>query len=127
MIIGVPGLSTDANNGDTNLLKGKIYLFGGIMIFQLLLKSMYKLRYRCKADLKSLINEAILTGILAVIGFSIFIDLINMKDTRDMIVPYLGNNYSQTFVISSIISLFILLAKVVEIIITGKKEECVSE
>lgn len=118
IVIGIPGIETN------NLIKSKIYLFGGVMIFQLLLKSMYKLRYRCKTNLKSLINDSIITAILCVVGFSIFVDLINMEGTRDMIVPYLENKNTQALIISSIISSFVLSAKVVEIIITGKRDEC---
>jgi membrane protease YdiL (CAAX protease family) len=118
IVIGVPGL--EANN----LIKSKIYLFGGVMIFQLLLKSMYKLRYKCKTDLKTLINEAIITAILSVVGFSIFIDLINMESTRDMIVPYLENKNTQSLIIASIISMFVLASKIIEIIITGQRDEC---
>ena len=121
IVIGIPGIETN------NLIKSKIYLFGGAMIFQLLLKSMYKLRYKCKTDLKSLINDAIITAVLCVVGFSVFIDLINMENTRNVIIPYLENKNTQAFIIAAIISVFVLSAKVIEIIITGKKDECESD
>jgi hypothetical protein len=119
LIIGVPGLEND------NLLKNKFYLFCGVFIFQLMLKSIYKIKYNCKnREIKSIVNEAIITGIFSVIGYSIYIDLLNMSDTREIILPYVSNQNTHALLIASVISLFILCSKSVEIIVTNKKDEC---
>ncbi len=119
LIIGVPGLE------HANLIKDKIFLFCGIFIFQLLLKSIYKMRNKCKnIDIKSIIQESFFVAMLSVIGFSLYIDLLNMENTRPYIVSFIGNPNSHSFIISSIICSFILTSLVFNIIITGKKDEC---
>jgi len=119
LIIGVPGLE------HANLIKDKLFLFTGIFIFQLLLKSIYKLRNRCKnIDIKNIIQESFLVAMLSVIGFSIYIDLLNMENTRSYIVSFLNNRNSHSFIISLVISSFILVSLIFDIIITGKKDEC---
>lgn len=122
IIIGVPGIVHN------NIIQNKIYLFGGVFIFQLLFKSIYKLRYKCKnIDIKTIINEALMMGILCVIGYSLYIDLLIMENTKQYILNFQGSDNSHTyaFLISIIISLFVLISKIIEIIITGKKDECI--
>ena len=121
LIIGVPGINND------NIIKNKIYLFGGVFIYHLLIESIYKLRYKCKnIDIKSIINGSFLIAMLSIIGYSIHIDLLNMSSTRDIIIPYLKSNNSHAFVISSIVSIFILFSLIVDQIIVGKKDECIN-
>jgi hypothetical protein len=121
LIIGIPGLDND------NIFKNKIYLFAGLFIFQLLLKSIYKLKYKCSnIDIKIIINESIMMGIYSVIGYSLYIDLLNMASTRNYIIPHLDNKHSQVFIISSIISVFIMICLISSIIITGYKDECIN-
>lgn len=122
IIIGIPGMESN------NLINTKLYLFGGIMIFQLLLKSMYKLRYKCKISLKSILSDSIITGMSCVIGYSIFSDLITMENTKNIIIPYIENNTrSKAFVIATIITGFILCTKIIELIIWTKNDECETE
>lgn len=121
LIIGVPGIDSD------NIIKNKVYLFGGILIFQLLLTSIYKLRYKCKnIDIKKITNESIMVGILSIIGYSIYIDLLNMSSTRYLIMPYLSSKNSHAFMISTIISIFILCSLIIDLVITGRKDECIN-
>ena len=119
LIIGVPGLE------QSNLIKNKLYIFGGIFIFQLLLKSIYKLKNRCKnISIKEIIKESFIVSILSVVGYSVYIDLLTMDTTKEHILYYLTNPTSKCAVISGIISLFILASLIINIIITGKIDEC---
>ena len=119
LIIGVPGLE------QSNLIKNKLYIFGGIFIFQLLLKSIYKLKNRCKnISIKEIIKESFIVSILSVVGYSVYIDLLTMDTTKEHILYYLTNPTSKCAVISGIISLFILASLIINIIITGKTDEC---
>ena len=121
LIIGVPGMDSD------NIIKNKVFLLGGLFTFQLLLISTYKLRYKCKnIEIKEIINKSINVAILGIIGYSLHIDLLNMSSTRDIIIPYLQSQNSQAFVISSIISIFILGSLVINMIITGSRDECIT-
>ena len=89
------------------------------------MKSIYKLRYKCKnIDIKSIIQESFFVAILSIIGFSIYFDLVTMNYSREFIISFLHNKNSHAFLIASIISLFILFSLVFETIVTGKKDEC---
>ena len=119
IIIGIPGIESD------NIIKNKIFLFGGLVLFQLILKSTHKIRNKCNnGDLKSIINQSIMIGIYGVLGYSTFIDMLNMEQTRIVILPYLKNANSHAFVIASIISVFILGCIILSYVVTGKKEDC---
>ena len=119
IIIGVPGIEPG------NLIKNKIFLFGGLTMFELILKSIYKIRNKCNnINLKHIINDSLIIGVFGVIGYSIFIDLLNMESTRNTILPYLKNPNSHAFVISVIISVFILCCVVLSYIVTNNNEKC---
>jgi len=119
IIIGIPGIESG------NIIKNKIFLFGGLTMFELILKSTYKIRNKCtNVNLKNIINDSLIIAIYGVIGYSIFIDLLNMQSTRDTILPYLKNTNSHAFVISTIVSVFILCCVVLSYVVTGKSEKC---
>ena len=91
----------------------------------MILNSTYKIRNKCNnADLKSIVNQSIMIGIYGILGYSTFIDTLNMTYTRDAILPYLKNPNSHAFVIASIISVFILCCIVLSYVVTGKKDDC---
>ena len=119
IIIGIPGIESG------NIIKNKIYLFGGLTLFQLILKSTYKIRNKChNMDLKNIVNDSLIIGIYGIIGYSIFIDLLNMESTRDTVLPYLKNANSHAFLIASIISIFILACVILSYVVTNKNEQC---
>jgi energy-coupling factor transporter transmembrane protein EcfT len=119
IVIGIPGIEVG------NIFKNKLFLFGGLVLFQLILKSTYKIRNKCNGvDLKSIVNNSLMVGVYGVIGYSLFIDTLNMEKTRSIILPYLKNPNSHAFVISFIISTFILCCIILSYIVTGKKDDC---
>lgn len=119
LVIGIPGAE------DNNIIKNKIFLFGGLFIFQMMLKFVYKIRYHCTdTNLKSIVNDSLLVGTYGIIGYSLFIDMLNMKNTRDMILPYTKNMNSHALLISAIISLFIMICIITSYVITGKSDTC---
>ena len=117
LIIGVPGSSSN------NLLKNKLLLFVGFFIFQLVINSLTKLQSKCRPKISNIFNDSFFVSLLSVIGYSLYIDLITMKDTKDLIAPYLDNKHLSSLLISGIVVLFIFLVKVFQIVILGK-EEC---
>lgn len=119
IVIGVPGIEKN------NIIKNKLFLFGGLFMFQLILKSTYKIRQQChNTNLKTIVNESLMISIYGILGYSTFIDLLNMEKTRENIIPYLDNPNSHAFIISAIISLFILSCIVISYVVTGKKDNC---
>lgn len=119
LVIGIPG---GENN---NIIKNKIFLFGGLFIFQMMLKFVYKIRYHCtNTNLKSIVNDSLLIGTYGIIGYSLFIDMLNMEYTRNIILPYTKNLNSHALLISTIVSLFIMMSIITTYVITGKNDTC---
>jgi hypothetical protein len=119
LVIGIPGTE------DNNIIKNKIFLFGGLFIFQMMLKFVYKIRYRCTdTNLKFIVNDSLLIGTYGIIGYSLFIDMLNMENTRNIILPYTKNLNSHALLISTIISVFIMMCIIISYVITGKHDTC---
>lgn len=111
-----------------NLIKNKIYLYILSCIFQLLTIAIYKIKKNCKTNLKNLINNSLITGTFVVIGYSIYVDLFNIEETRNYLLPYTNNKFIHSVLISTIIFLFVLSAKTVEmIIVDNNTTKCIKE
>ena len=117
LLIGVPG--TDKYN----ILKNKLILFSGIFIFQIVINSLNKLNNRCNVRIKDIINDSFFVSLLSIIGYSIYIDLLTMENTRSLIKPYLENKHLNSLLISCIIVIFIFCIKIFQIIVSGN-EQC---
>ena len=102
-----------------NLIKNKAYLFIISSIFQLLIMAIYKIKYNCKSKFKNLFNNSLITGVFIVIGYSIYIDLLNIESTRNILLPYISTNnkFIHSVIISTIISLFFLIGKTLELLV----------
>jgi hypothetical protein len=84
-----------------NLISNKIYFFCSIFLFQLLVQSIYTLKYtesEQNINIKLLINNALTIAVFAIIGYSIYFDLID------------ANNKFNSLFMSSIITLFICVS-----------------
>ena len=117
LLIGVPG------SDKYNILKNKLLLFCGIFIFQIIIISLNKVNTRCKVRIKDILNDAFFVSLLSIIGYSIYIDLLTMENTKKFIQPYLENNHMKSLLMSGVIVSFIFLIKLLQIIFGGN-EEC---
>ena len=118
LLIGIPGTSND------NLIKNKIYLFGGIFIFQLIINFIKKYKKKCKNNIKHIINDGILVATLSIIGYSLYIDLITMNLTREYFRKLSNNRQFTSFIISSVICIFIMSIKILQMVIKSEYTEC---
>jgi len=117
LLIGVPG------SDKYNILKNKLLLFCGIFIFQIIIISLNKVNTRCKVRIKDILNDAFFVSLLSIIGYSLYIDLLTMENTKKFIQPYLENNHMKSLLMSGVIVSFIFLIKLLQIIFGGN-EEC---
>jgi len=117
LLIGVPG------SDKYNILKNKLLLFCGIFIFQIIIISLNKVNTRCKVRIKDILNDAFFVSLLSIIGYSFYIDLLTMENTKQFIQPYLENNHMKSLLMSGVIVSFIFLIKLLQIIFGGN-EEC---
>jgi hypothetical protein len=110
LIIGVPGATN-------NLIQNKFLLFGGIFIYQLIINLITKLvRPRFpNSSMSSIVKNSIFSSIMAIVGYSIYIDLLLMNVITDME----NNKFISSAIISLIITLIIGSTKIAELIINN--------
>lgn len=118
LLIGIPGTSGD------NMLKNKLILFFGIVIFQIFIKSTMKIKFRCKFATKKIINESLFIGLLSIIGYSFYLDLSLMSYTRNLFSDLNSSKYLYPFIVTSIINLFILFIFLIQIIFNIQIDKC---
>ena len=113
IIIGVPG--TDK----INLLKNKIILFTGIFIFELIINSFNK-----KYNNNNIFYDSIFFAILSIVGYSFYIDLSIMDDTKSLFQKINSDLNLNAITISLIISILILVFKTFKLLTPNNKKEC---
>ena len=112
IIIGVPG--TDK----INLLKNKIILFTGIFIFELIINSFNK------NNNNNIFNDSIFFAILSIVGYSFYIDLSIMENTKQIFQKINSDFNLNAITISLIISILILIFKVLKLLTPNYKKQC---
>ena len=108
LVVGVPGTNTD------NVLRQKFFLFAGITIFQFLLHVVTQIKKNPEKRVKvnQMISDSIQTASAAVIGFSVYVDLVSMSWSKVLIEPYLGTRHKNSLVITLTVISFISLLKI---------------
>ena len=114
IIIGVPG--TDK----INLLKNKIILFTGIFIFELIINSFNK-KYNTN---NNIFYDSIFFAILSIVGYSFYIDLSIMDNTKSIFQKFNSDLNLNAIIISLIISILILVFKVFKLLTPNNKKQC---
>jgi hypothetical protein len=114
IIIGVPG--TD----NINILKNKIMLFTGIFIFELIINSFNKK----KNNNQNIFNDSIFFSILSIVGYSFYIDLSIMDNTKQIFQKINSDFNLNAITISLIISILILVFKVLKLLTNNNKKQC---
>ena len=113
IIIGVPG--TDK----INLLKNKIILFTGIFIFELIINSFSK-----NYNNNNIFYDSIFFAILSIVGYSFYIDLSIMDNTKSFFQKINSDLNLNAITISLIISILILVFKTFKLLTQSSKKEC---
>ena len=108
LLVGVPGTNTD------NVLRQKFFLFAGITIFQFLLHVVTQIKKNPEKRVKvnEMISDSIQVASAAVIGFSVYVDLVSMEWSKVVIEPYLGTRSKNSLMISLTVISFISLLKI---------------
>ncbi len=102
-----------------NIIKNKLYLFTGVIIFQFILNLLVEYKNKDKYDmnLNEIISESIEIATASVIGYSIYIDLLLMEGTKNKILPYIGTRSKNSFSISCIIIFFVSILTIIKSLI----------
>ena len=118
LIIGVPGADK------YNVFKNKLILFCGIFVFETIIKSVSKSRNGCKTSLKKLIIDSFFISILAIVGYSFYIDMSLLDSTKKMFIKFSKDPNMSALIISSIICMLILLVRTAQLIVDGNISDC---
>jgi hypothetical protein len=101
-----------------NIIKNKLYLFTGIMIFQFILNLLAEYKKNdYDMDLNNIIGDSIEVATASVIGYSIYIDLLLMDSTKTKMIPYIGSKSKNSFSISCIIMFFVSMLTIIKSLI----------
>jgi len=112
IIIGVPG--TDK----INVLKNKIILFTGIFLFELIINSFNK------KNNNNTFYDSIFFAILSIVGYSFYIDLSIMDNTKQIFEKINSDFNLNAITISLIISVLILIFKILKLLTSNNKKQC---
>lgn len=113
IIIGVPG--TDK----INILKNKIILFTGIFIFELIINSFNNYKKN-----NNIFYDSIFFSILSIVGYSFYIDLSIMDNTKEFFQKINSDFNLNAITISLIISILILIFKVLKLLTPNNNKQC---
>ena len=116
LIIGVPGADK------YNVFKNKLILFCGIFVFETIIKSVSKSRNGCKVSLKNLITDSFFISILAIVGYSFYIDMSLLDSTKSMFIKFSKDPNLSALMISGIICGLILFVRTAQLIVKGNND-----
>lgn len=112
IIIGVPGADK------INVLKNKIILFTGIFLFELIINSFNK------KNNNNTFYDSIFFAILSIVGYSFYIDLSIMDNTKQIFEKINSDFNLNAITISLIISVLILIFKILKLLTSNNKKQC---
>ncbi len=115
----IPSLSDD------NYIYHKLILFINIFVFNFFTQIITKIRNKCNTTIENIISKSLKIATYTIIGYSLFIDLKIMNSTKKYVEPYISDSQSQMLFVSTIISMFVLIMKLIEIILNNTNDACV--
>lgn len=102
------------NTDKSNYILNKVYLFLGITILQIIILLVDKMSNKCKTSNKEIIREATRYGLLAVVGYSFYVDVIFSPTLSEKYAAYITVPKKNLFFLTIIISGFILGFKIID-------------
>jgi hypothetical protein len=118
LIIGIPGTNKE------NIIQNKIVLFIGVFFIQLFLIMFSKYSNKCRITIKKIANHSIFNGLISIIAYSIYIDLITMNSTKYLMTDILKSKYKRSGLLSAIITLSIFTINIFKKIIGSEPYKC---
>lgn len=114
LILNIPQIA------ENSYIKMKLYLFTGIFVFEFVVILISKYVKRCVIDVGKIISDSLKTALLAVIGYSIYTDLIY---SADPLVTKLDTPNGKKLVASIITIVFVFVGYLVGEIFSTKVPE----
>ena len=113
------------NINNDSYVQNKFMLFVSVFLFQIATTVIVNIKNECKIIFKDIVQNSLMQAIFAVIGYSIYIDLIIMGSTKE----YMKNKVNPAIspiVVSMVIVFFMATVKFAEMSLTNKfKDSCI--
>lgn len=106
------------NMNNDSYIQNKFMLFISVFLFQVAIAIIVSIKNNCKIIFKNIIQNSLMQAIFSVIGYSVYVDLINMNSTKEYMM-YKINNSIQPITISIVIIFFMSSVKLLELLFTN--------
>ena len=115
------------NINSDSYVQNKFMLFISVFLFQIAIAVMVNIKNNCKIVFKDIVQNSLMQAIFAVIGYSIYIDLMIMGSTKE----YMKNKINPAIspiIVSIVITFFMAAVKLAEMSFTNKfKDSCIKQ
>ena len=113
------------NINNDSYVQNKFMLFVSVFLFQIATPVIINIKNECKIIFKDIVQNSLMQAIFAVIGYSIYIDLIIMGSTKEY-MKSIVNPAISPIVVSMVIIFFMATVKFAEMSLTNKfKDSCI--
>ena len=112
------------NVENNEYLKDKLIIFMTLFFFQLSLQIISKIINKCKIDIFEITNNCLRVAFVGTIGYSVYIDLTLMDETKDIFGSDPLNPHKSNWMCAAVIILFITIVKIFELLLRSKHLDC---
>jgi hypothetical protein len=98
----------------SNVMINKLYLFIGVFLLQVVVLTTNNLNQKCKPMQMDTLREAAKIALLAVVGYSLYIDIVISPQFKSRFTSYVEEPRKNMFFISFIIAGFITSYKIID-------------
>ena len=110
-----------------NYIYNKIILFGIIFLFNFIIHLINRLENKNMVTFKQIFRRSMLSSMYAIVSYSLVIDLTIMDNTKDIVAKYISDETTNIVITSSMISVFVLLMKLIEIMFVCGTDTCAND
>lgn len=112
----------DVENG--LYIQHHVAIFMLLFFFQFCTLILVKIKNQCGIDIGGAINHSLKIALAGVIGYSIYIDLIFMEQTKGFMASLIESEYAKYFTINCSIVSCIMLTKMIGLMFNTQETQC---
>lgn len=122
---GIPNINND------NYLKHKLIIFINIFIFNYVIQLIKKIKNNCIVDPLELLYNSLYIGLVAIIGYTIYVDVITMSWSREYIInnfDSIANDKTKKYAtISLLIVITVVLIRMIGLLFKSSYDSCIKK
>lgn len=120
---GIPNIKND------NYLLHKLVIFLAIFAFNYIIQLIKNIRNQCKVDPIKILVNSLFMGLIATVGYSIYVDLVHMSWSKDFIINTFSDlKYDDTkrySALSLLIVFSVIIIKLIGLMFNTSLDSCV--